>query len=80
MGKMISELTGKLKTSSFRRKKTDEIITKENIEDQKFNKGESKENMTRNLGHARAANAATLSKRESRNASRRGDFTEKTDL
>ena len=36
--------------------------------------------MTRNLGHTRAANAATLSKRESRNASRRGDFTEKTDL
>ena len=36
--------------------------------------------MTRNLGHARAANAATLSKRESRNTSRHGDFTEKTDL
>ena len=32
MGKTISELTGKLKTSSFRRKKTDEIITKGNKE------------------------------------------------
>ena len=32
MGKMISELTGKLKTSSYRRKKTDEIITKGNKE------------------------------------------------
>ena len=104
MGKMISKLTGKLKTLSYRIKKTDEIITKGNkealeryqasipniteavstqkqsIEDQKFNKGESKENMTRNLGHARTANAATLSKSQSRNASRFRDFTEKTDL
>ena len=36
--------------------------------------------MTRNLGHARTAKAATLSKSESRNASRLRDFTEKTDL
>ena len=36
--------------------------------------------MTRNLGHARTANVATLSKSESRNASRLRDFTEKTDL
>ena len=28
MGKMISKLTGKLKTLSYRIKKTDEIITK----------------------------------------------------
>ena len=86
MGKMISELTRKLKTLSYRIKKTNEIITKgdkealeryrasianiteavstqkESIDDQKFNKGESKEKMTRNLGHARAANTATLSK------------------
>ena len=53
---------------------------KESIKEKKFNKGESKENMTRNLGHARAANVATLSKSESRNASRLRDFTEKTDL
>lgn len=36
--------------------------------------------MPRNLGHARAVDAARLSKSESHNASRLRDFTKKTDL
>ena len=70
MGKMISELTRKLKTLSYRIKKTNEIITKgdkealeryrasianiteavstqkESIEEKKFRKGESEEEVS----------------------------------
>ena len=63
MEKMISELNGKLKTLSFRTKKTDKIIArgdkasianiteavstqKESIEEKKFSKGESEEEVS----------------------------------